>query len=123
MHAPRAQVQTVPATDAKPRPDQDEAGVAIAERDERVGQSGAALHVAVLAHQVLAIRRDRSRPATPTVDGQLEHFAGDVAHPGDSRTPVLSSQPFLPERSGRPRPRRRADDSRRGWGGLRVSNP
>lgn len=82
----------MPPADPQSRPDEDERGVAIAEGDDGVGQTGAAVDVAVLAHEVLAVGRDLPRPATATVNGQLEDFGGDMAHPEDTRTPVPYSR-------------------------------
>lgn len=77
------------AAHAHPGADENEHRRAVAEGDQDIGGSGAAIHVAMLAGQVLAVVGDLAHPAAGAVDREMEDLLGDVAHPSDSRTCVL----------------------------------
>lgn len=56
------------AAHAHPVPDQHEHRRAVAEGHEDIGGSAAAIDVAMLAHQVLAVAGDLAHPAAGAVD-------------------------------------------------------
>ena len=100
--------------DAESSTNQDETGIAIAEGDERIGKPGAALDVAMLPHQVLAVGRDLPGPPADAVNAKLKDLGRDVAHEPDGRTSVL----LVDHAAVMARVRLRWN-----WGGLRGSNP